>query len=100
MERSSIKISLLKIGLSNIRLPQIHLAFHRPCAIEVKKSVLKQENGFGFRLENGKSLLLEKDGTKAFEIVPPKASNKILLENDKIILLESGSSIKQEKQQY
>lgn len=67
MERSSVIITLLKIGLSNIRLPQTSLAFHQNRTVEVKKPALKQENGFGFRLESGKSLLLEKDGTKAFE---------------------------------
>lgn len=70
MERSSVIITLLKIGLSNIRLPQTSLAFHQNRTVEVKKPALKQENGFGFRLESGKSLLLEKDGTKAFEIKP------------------------------
>lgn len=64
MERSSVIITLLKIGLSNIRLPQTSLAFHQNRTVEVKKPALKQENGFGFRLESGKSLLLEKDGTK------------------------------------
>lgn len=67
MERSSVIITLLKIGLSNIRLPQTSLAFHQNRTIEVKKPALKQENGFGFRLESGKSLLLEKDGTKAMK---------------------------------
>lgn len=93
MELSSIKISLLRLGLVNIRLPQTHLAFHQSRSVEIKKPVLKQENGFGFRLENGKSLLLERDGTKAFEVIPPQNPNKIVLENNKNILLESGSSI-------
>lgn len=96
MERTSIKISLLKIGLSNIRLPQTLLAFHQTRSVEIKKPTLKQENGFGFRLENGKSLLLEKDGTKTFEIIPPKVPSGIILESNKNTLLESGSSIKQE----
>lgn len=97
MERSSVIITLLKIGLSNIRLPQTSLAFHQNRHVEVKKPALKQENGFGFRLENGKSLLLEKDGTKSFEIKPTiKQPNGIILESNKNTLLESGSSIKQE----
>jgi len=96
MERSSVKISLLKIGLSNVRLPQTHLAFHNPCTVEVKKPVLKQENGFNFCLENGKSLLLEKDGTKSFEVIPTRTPDNIILENNKNTLLETGSTIKQE----
>ncbi|TGY80862.1 hypothetical protein [Lepagella muris] len=97
MERSSVIITLLKIGLSNIRLPQTSLAFHQNRTVEVKKPALKQENGFGFRLESGKSLLLEKDGTKAFEIKPTtNRPNGIILESNKNTLLESGSAIKQE----
>ena len=97
MERSSVIITLLKIGLSNIRLPQTSLAFHQQRSKEVVKPSLKQENGFGFRLENGKSIRLEKDGTKAFEIKPmPDESKDLLLENNKNNLLESGSNIKQE----
>ncbi|ROS85056.1 hypothetical protein EEK90_02645 [Muribaculaceae bacterium Isolate-036 (Harlan)] len=96
MERSSVIITLLKIGLSNIRLPQTSLAFHQNRTVEVKKPALKQENGFGFRLESGKSLLLEKDGTKSFEVIPTRTPDNIILENNKNTLLETGSTIKQE----
>lgn len=70
--------------MSNVRLPQTHLAFHNPCTVEVKKPVLKQENGFNFCLENGKSLLLEKDGTKSFEVIPTRTPDNIILENNRI----------------
>lgn len=97
MERSSVIITLLKIGLANIRLPQTALAFHQNRTVRVRKPSLKQECGFRFRLENGKSMLLEKDGTKAFEIKPStNHQNDITLESNKNTLLESGSSIKQE----
>lgn len=98
MDGSSLKIKLLKARLPKIRLPQICLAFHQERNVVILKPVLKQQNGFSFKLENGKNILLEKLGTQAFEIKPPvDASNKLLLENDKNILLENGAYFNHEK---
>ncbi len=97
MKRSLVIVALLRIGLSNVRLSQASLAFHQRHSLETKKTILRQENGFRFKLENGKSLLIEKDGTKAFNVKPSVVNPAdITLENNKNILLESGSIIKQE----
>lgn len=39
-----------------------------------KKPAILLENGFSFLLENGNRLLIEKDGTKAFDAPSPETS--------------------------
>ncbi len=96
MERSS-KFSLLKIGLLSLGLPHSSLILHQENSDSYKKPVLHQENGFSILLENGKTLRLERLGTRVFDVPPPTdEDNRVLLESNGNALLESGFQIKQE----
>ncbi len=98
MERSS-KFTLLRIGLLKLGMPSASLTLHQTDNTAYKKTILKQENGFRFLLENGKPLRLEKYGTKEFEVASPPdedKDNRFLLESNRNTLLESGGNLKQE----
>ncbi len=98
MERSS-KFTLLRIGLLKLGMPSASLTLHQTDNTAFKKPILKQENGFSFLLENGKTIRLEKYGSKKFEVASPPdkvEDNRFLLESNKNTLLESGGSLKQE----
>ncbi len=75
------RIEFQKIGLSNN---------HR--RRNSKRPSIALENGFCFLLENGKKLLLEKEGSKAYPIIS-KAAPSLCLENGYGLLLEGGGKI-------
>ncbi len=75
------RVEFLKIGLSNNHKRK-----------NSKRPSLALENGFCFLLENGKKLLLEKEGTKTYPVIS-KAAPSLCLENGYGLLLEGGGKI-------
>lgn len=53
-----------KIGLDSIGL------FSHTKKNAATKPTLALENGFGFLLENGKRIIIEKQGTKEYPVIP------------------------------
>lgn len=58
----------VKIGKAILQPSRSHRLQQR------KKPAILLENGFSFLLENGNRLLMEKDGTKAFDSPSPETS--------------------------
>lgn len=89
-------IELFKVRLPHkIRLSRVSLAFSRETNKKRIKPALALENGFGFLLESGGRILIEREGSKAY---PPlsKTPPILCLENGRGILMECGASLQLE----
>lgn len=76
-----------KIGLNSIGL------FSHTDKKSSQKPTLALETGFGFLLENGKRILIEKQGTKEYPFIPISHSPALALENGFSLLLEDGNNL-------
>lgn len=86
-------VEFIKVGLPfRIRMGRASLNLSRDDNCHRQRPSILMENGFSFLLENGKRLLIEKDGTKAFNI-PAQPSRSLILENGARLLLENGCAI-------
>ena len=89
-------VELFKVRLPRmIRLPRISLAFSRDETQKRVKPALALENGFGFMLEGGDRILIERERNKAYSSVP-KSPPILCLESERSLLLESGASLQLE----
>lgn len=73
-----------KIGLNSIGL------FSHAKKKSATKPAIALESGFGFLLENGKRILIEREGTKEYPLIPIRHSPSFALENGFSLLLEDG----------
>lgn len=90
-------VEFIKIVLPfRIKMGRASLNLSRDDSRHRRRPAILMENGFSFLLENGKRLLMEEDGTKAFHI-PAQPTSSLLLENCSRLLLENGCAISLEQ---
>lgn len=92
------KFRLFGITLPLASIPVIGLPFSKGLlSFKKKRPAFCLENGFHLKLECGRDMLIEKNGTMEYEVSTPTIRDIILLENGCGIILEQGGFLKQEK---
>lgn len=87
----TVRLTAVRVG-DKIGLNSIGLFSHAKKNSAIRPA-LALETGFGFLLENGKRILIEKQGTKEYPPVPISRSPALALENGFSLLLESGNNL-------